>query len=501
MMTNGTPSFAPKKNVWREIGVVLGLVTLGLALRLYGLTAESLWFDEAYAVWSSAMDIVSLRVLWEWKIEFALFYVLQHFWMRLFGQGELAVRGFAALAGTLTIIPMYALGKSLFGQRVGALSAFLLAVNPYHVWYSQEVRSYAWIMLFATASLLAFWRLVNGGRWFWWAAHALLTGLAFHLHYYIVWVVLVQNLYFLIGLWRAHGHIFKRGARRELRWWILDQLVVLAFAAPALGIFLTYMFGRNQWSWLEASYRPPRLAELVNLLVAYTTGTIFVGPALVRRLVALAFAGLAVWGIWHVYRNVSKTPLSGRALGLMVLAGGLPVALIFVLGQFSTLWVTRYLLIFLCPFLVLVALGMSALPSSVLRVGAVGLIAAISLVALSRMYAVPQKEDWRGVAAYVAARAGETDLIVLMDEDCRVPFNYYYGPGGSRVEVSRFADAAALDKAVADIRARERGGRVWLVVSHADSAGLEQRLSALPNLALVEAPPFVGIKLVVYRWV
>ena len=59
---------------WRQGLGLLGLVSLALALRCYRLGAESLWYDEAYSVWSSRMDIRSPRTLWEWRIEFPLYY-------------------------------------------------------------------------------------------------------------------------------------------------------------------------------------------------------------------------------------------------------------------------------------------------------------------------------------------------------------------------------------------------------------------------------------------
>ena len=99
MVSGASLQAKPRRDLW----VVGGLTVLALALRFYRLTAESLWYDEAYSVWSSAMDIASPRILWEWQIEFPLYYWLLHVWMRLFGQGESAVRAFGALASAASI--------------------------------------------------------------------------------------------------------------------------------------------------------------------------------------------------------------------------------------------------------------------------------------------------------------------------------------------------------------------------------------------------------------
>ena len=488
----------PSRSNWRDVAILLGLVALAIALRLFDLTGESLWFDEAYSVWTSSMDIASLRVLWDWQIEFPLYYLLLHYWMGACGQGEFSVRAFGALAGAITVVPLYLWGRALFGWRVASVAALLLAANPYHIWYSQEVRMYAWALLFTVASLYAFWRLAQGGGRGWWVCHALLTGLTFHLHYYIGWIVLAESLFIILRSWRAHGGLFRLNAWYELRWWCLDQLAVLALAMPAFAVFLTKLLTLDQWGWLAERYGPPGLAQIVGLLSAYTVGVAFPGPATLRWIVLALFLALAGWGALRTSQSWGGTQRS-EALFLAFLTLGLPLALVFALGQFTSVWVPRYLLLFIPSFLLLVALGVDALEPN-LAIGAVALLLGVSLYALSGMYGAQQKEDWRGAAAHLSANAGHDDLIVLMDQDCRVPFDCYYGDRSLRIQVSRFADDAMLDETIDEILRKQRGGHLWLVVSHASSDLLERRLNALPELRPMESPDFVGVRLVAYAW-
>src|SRR5439155_21211529 len=84
------------------------------------------------------------------------------------GGGEVAVRWPYALAGALTIPALYALGKGLARPRVGLLAALVFTLSPFAVWYSQEARQYAFLMLFSTLQMLFAYRLVSGGgRWDW----------------------------------------------------------------------------------------------------------------------------------------------------------------------------------------------------------------------------------------------------------------------------------------------------------------------------------------------
>jgi mannosyltransferase len=528
----------------RDLAILLGVTVLAAALRLYDLTGESLWYDEAYSVWSSSMEIASLKRLWEWQIEFPLFYLMLHYWMRLFGRGEWAVRAFSALAGILTMVPMYYLGEAILGRGVGAMASFLLAVNPYHIWYSQEVRMYAWAMLITLASLYAFWRLAARqgtalkGRWGWWGAYVLLSGLVFHLHYYIGWLLVAENAYYL-GLLafadRRAEVADGSGARsrvssrwHELGWWLLGQLAILVIALPAFAVFRTKLLTFNQWNWLSQRYGAPGLAHVVDLFVAFTTGITFQGSASLRWLILGAFLGLALWGVfrtlaWRRDARVewieSQSAMSRRSLIFVCLVLALPIALVFLLGQLSTAWVVRYLILFMPAFLLLVAVGVRRLRGALAGV-ALALLMLGSAYALYGLYASQQKEDWRGVVSYLRRQVQPADTLVLMDEECRVPFDYYanrealpqtaprvsgydWGLGVKRAGVSRFASEAQLDAAVEQMlrdvpRANGMPNRLWLVISHADGAGLLARLDHAATLRRAETPSFVGVDVVAY---
>jgi len=519
---------ALRKVVEREVWLVLAILLLALALRFYDLTGESLWYDEAYSVWTSSMDILSPVVLWQWQVEFPLYYWLLHVWMRLFGTGEFSVRAFGACAGAASVLPMYYLGRELghaygVGRQVGAVAGLLLAVNPYHIWYSQEVRMYAWAVLTTIGSLYAFVRLVCGGRWPWWLAHVLLTGLTFHLHYYIGWIVLAQNIYYLGWSWLlSRGGSSKSGWPR-LRWWLMDQVGVLLLAIPAFLVFYTKAVGLNQWGWLSQRYGSPGIAQIVDLGVVYMLGPYFPGPK-AAKWTALPFVGLLlVLGFWltlqwgrrrpgnkeqgsphetpeNVVSRVSLEIWPSYSLAMLMTV--VPIAALLVLGQWSAVWVPRYLLLFLPPFLLLLALGIGAMRQSSIAAGAVLLLLALSLYASSGIYGTPQKEQWRDVAAHIERRLGAQDLIVLIDGDCHVPLGYYLGDTGRRIEVARSTNEneAELERTIAEIEGQQRGGHLWLVVSHASSENVERALDELPGLSRVETVDWVGIRLVDYVW-
>lgn len=504
MRAINAPLRLDRRTLGRELGLVLALLALALALRFFNLTGESLWYDETYSVWTAAMDIASPRVLWEMPVEFPAYYWLLHVWGRIFGLSDASVRALGALSGALTVLPLYALGRSLFDRPTGALAALLLAVNPYHVWYSQEVRMHALAVLGTVLSLYAFWKLLRGGRWPWWLAHLFFTTLTFYMQSYILFLVVAENLFVLGYLWTAHGSPFSRAGWRWLRLWLLEQALMLMLMLPGAYILQVKMLELRQWDWLSGAYGRPGLMQVTSLLADWILGFGFPGGRVLLWSVLLLVGALVIWGVWRRWRTHAalerrmergRPSRSGTALALVLTCLAAPLALVFVLGQFKALWVTRYLLPFLPLLLLLAALGIRELPRVLGWLPAVALVA-VSAYALAVMVATPQKEDWRGLAQRMAPWVTEADVIVLMDDECRVPFNHYFGRGGRRIGISRFANDTALDAAIASLGRLNRGGRLWLVVSHADSAVLETRLQALPWLSEPRETALVGIRLI-----
>lgn len=133
--------------------LVLGLFGVALILRLWGLTAQAIWVDEVFTLKYSGLGV---PMSWE-RLCINLQGPLQALivWLvsRPFGWDPLALRLPQALIGAASAPLLYAVARRPFGDRTAVVSGFLLAINPFHVWYSQEIRNYVLAMLFAIVGL------------------------------------------------------------------------------------------------------------------------------------------------------------------------------------------------------------------------------------------------------------------------------------------------------------------------------------------------------------
>ena len=117
---------------------MLPILLLAFLLRMAYLDAQSLWWDEAFSVTVSSMDLHSLLIatLGD-RVHPPLYYLVLHFWLTL-GQGEFVVRALSAFVGVLAVACMFPMADIVGQKRLGVISAFALAISPLHIWYSQE---------------------------------------------------------------------------------------------------------------------------------------------------------------------------------------------------------------------------------------------------------------------------------------------------------------------------------------------------------------------------
>src|SRR5919112_3417645 len=147
----------------RKNRTALALVaTLLLAgsLRFYGLEIQSLWNDELLS-WDSAnrdtlYEVIEGLLAVEQEVHPPGYFVLLHFIEEYFGESEWVLRFPSAVAGVLSVLVIYLLGRRLYSPREGLIAALLTAVLQTPVYFSQEARTYSLLLLF---SMLAtyFW--------------------------------------------------------------------------------------------------------------------------------------------------------------------------------------------------------------------------------------------------------------------------------------------------------------------------------------------------------
>jgi hypothetical protein len=139
---------------------LLIILLIGVGLRFYHLTFQSVWDDELSTLVEANPDL-KFEVAVETYLQFDNIPPLYPFILRyvftIFGYSALLLRLFSALLGVASIIAIYFLGRTLYNKTSGYIASLLLALNYFQIYYSQEGRPYTFLTLF---TILSFYRLL-----------------------------------------------------------------------------------------------------------------------------------------------------------------------------------------------------------------------------------------------------------------------------------------------------------------------------------------------------
>ena len=170
---------------WEVAGLCLVLL-ISVALRVYQLDSvpAGTWFDEAQN------GLEALRMLRDpsYRPVYipeltqlpALFFYGIALSFHFFGVSTWAVRLVATLIGILTILFTYLLAKELFDRRVALVSAFLLAVLPWHLNFSRFGMNGILTPFFAVLSMYLLARALCTRQWLDYVLAGLAVGLGMH---------------------------------------------------------------------------------------------------------------------------------------------------------------------------------------------------------------------------------------------------------------------------------------------------------------------------------
>jgi mannosyltransferase len=480
-----------------ELGLLALIAGLAAVLRFHSLAAKSFWFDEGVSVAIARLDWYNFaRILWRREANMSLYYLLLHYWLH-FGGSEFFVRALSILFAIGSVPAIYLLGRRPFDSRVGLIAAALLAVNAYHVQYSQEARGYSLMVFLCLLSSLYFLKCLSEPSRRNRAAYVLSSALAVYAQFFSGLLVIAQwlSLTFLDGEQPAPQT--RAGTRNDWRWIALLVSPVVAFVATT---------GTGPLRWVQR----PGLKDLW-VFALHVTGN--GGPLLLLACVAAALLpalrshrGLRVsWEAWR-YRFL---------LCWLVF----PILLTLGLSLAKPLFVPRYFIFCLPALLLLVACGITRLRSAWLTVPALLFVLILSFRGTAGYYKQDldiQRDDWRAATQYLLNHAQSGDALLFHVPMGRMSYEFYhsvlepasaapvvlYPRHGDRIT---FLDFVEKPNDTELERLLPQHPRAWLVLTYAETqSGLPDSRSLELSKLLgnfypgVEQRDFQGIEILLY---
>lgn len=390
--------------------MIILIILLSIILRIINLD-QSLWLDEATQTMLSQGSIYS--IIFERGADFhpPLSYLILHFWIKL-GISEAWLRILSVLFGVGTVFVVYKLTVNLFNKNIAILSSLFLTINPYHIYYSQEIRMYAQATFFASLSIYFLQLLLKRNYILYILGYMLSTSALIYVHYDGFFLIFAQFLYILL----SH--------KERVKNFILYQLAVFILYIPWISQFITQLksglIARGYLPGWQNVLSLPFIKALPVTYLKFSFGRIDIDNTLPFLILAISMLIIVVFILFKSFRSFRDKNYKLVALWFFIpIISALIISFRIPINQpFRILYV-------LPAFCILLSLGIYNLKR--FKTFMLIVLIFINLGGLILYYVNPKysREDWRGASNFILRNSTESTLVIFAWPEPFPPYKWY----------------------------------------------------------------------------
>ncbi len=221
--------------------LLLFITIISFLLRLASIGRESLWFDEAISFLTAELPLSQIINGVNQSSHPPFYYTVLAVWFKIVSTGDINGRFLSLLLNVATVPLLYLLTDLLLQNKQRALiAASLLAISPFHILYSHELRMYTLFMFLSAIIVLAYLKARQIGQIRWWFLFGLTAILAMYTHLFAAFVSLAIGIHAIIH-YHDKNNLYK----------------TIAVGAIIITLFLPWLYLMTQESQIEiGSLRP-----------------------------------------------------------------------------------------------------------------------------------------------------------------------------------------------------------------------------------------------------
>lgn len=394
-------------NWLKENKLLTAILLIGATLRLYHINYQSVWLDEIHTineaspdksfsgVYDSLMASEALPPLYFWLVNIIF---------KIFGYTALVVRLFSAMIGILGIFSVYVLGRELYSKKVGLIAAALLAINYFHIYYSQEARLYSMLFLFTTVSFIYLIRFIKKPTYKTAVFYGITAALMIYSHFFAVFTLLAQCLillYYIVypyAVTRKQFFIFS----------LVSGLVAIVLYLPTYKLIIKTTEIQKMW------------IEMPSLDVFTQFFKDFFGQSEIVVFFVVLLLLLFFFRLFNVEKketNVIDPTEDKMVFTSLLLFSWIFVTLLLPLIKTYTsipMLINRYFINILPALIILIAVGSSFVKNKTIRYGILSLIAIFSLtdiIIVKKYYTQVNKTQFREVSQFIIDNNKNNDPV------------------------------------------------------------------------------------------
>ncbi|MEZ4853128.1 glycosyltransferase family 39 protein [Flavobacterium sp.] len=233
-----------KNNYWLIVILILGSI-----LRFYNIDFQSIWLDEIHTMNEANPNHSILQVynsVYNAEQMPPLYFIIINILFKIFGYTSFVLRAFSAICGIASIYSTYLLSKEFFNKNVALISAVLISINYFGIYYSQDGRPYTFLYLFTTISflfLVKFIKTPNIKNSF---LYGLFTALMIYGHFFALFILFSQVLTLLFFIILVNN----KDKWNLIKLSLFSGIVIILLHIPSFKILA--QISQIQSFWVEA---------------------------------------------------------------------------------------------------------------------------------------------------------------------------------------------------------------------------------------------------------
>ena len=444
---------------WDHIVILAAITLLAGVLRLYKLGEWSFWIDEVHTLRDAIL--VTPEEFWDGpRARYPLgFYLLRLIQPYLPSSGEGFYRLPFAFFGIASVPMLGVVARRMVGVGPALLAALLLALSPWHLFWSQSCRFYTLVMFLGLCSVGCFWHGLERGSRMWLVSALFFGALAALSHPSAAFIVAGMIVYLLVL--RTRWFVWPEAtSKKQLLWFLIPVVVGAVVAVPNLW---------HAFSSFQSSKPTPSVTHLANTMAWFLRVPVVIA----------AFGGVLL--LWRLSRR------STLFCACMILVPSLGVGLVSLRAQTSA----QYLFFTLPFWCVFAAYGAWELVSRTSFAGNRAMLARALVFGLVLLDSTAQdhfyfhyrhgdRPKWRSAAEWIQRNGTPEDFVASTNEPSlewylnpvRPLQETYVGTGAKKKVVQLLASWTLDDLEKWKKNADKERTRVWIVLTEPMLEGL-----------------------------
>jgi hypothetical protein len=369
------------------------------------------------------------------------YYMLSYCWTRIFGESIYAIRSLPIVMGLFTILFLFLTIRLIFNDRIAVLSAWLLALSPTHVLYSQLARHYSLLIFLVVLSFFFLYKYIIYSKKKYLIGYFASIYFSILTQYYAVFFIIPQ-LIIIISY-----ETKKRGLSRWLVGFFIVTVLYIAWL-PALYIQI-FLRDATAHTGLMSFSLNTLLKQFYYVGICPSVSQEFVSATVFQFLRILNFVVIFTMFILGIYGRDHFQYAAHIFLWAL-----LPISILSVLCIFKPLYSLKGLSPLIPAFTTAFAIGLGRICKKRLTFAvSVFLISLVMIFTQAKFPVYPgiqPTEDTRGAIAKLSKLINPSDCVVVQPGFYRDGLWYYLKRDYIQLEKNK------------DLKGLEKCSKVWI---------------------------------------